>query len=288
MKIHAIQTGSISVKCSYRTGKGKLRILRLTSVLLDTQFCEIPVYAWAIEHPEGIIVIDTGLTSQMMNPEYFPAPQRIYWETQYRFHITPEQEIGPQLLARGISPNDVRWVVLTHAHFDHTQALYTFPNSEIIFYRQEYEDVETYRSAHFDFPSKWPTWLNPRLIDYLPEPVGPFTESFPLTRAGDVRLIPTPGHTNTHQSVILQDQGLTYFFAGDTSFDMESLQQGIIDAPAMNSDQTLETRQKIIQLGQQTPLIYLPTHDPANDVRLQQHIPLMAQTPQATHETEAS
>ena len=284
MRIHALKVGSMSIKTSYYAGKGKVRALRLSSVLLDPQFMEVPVYAWAIEHPEGVIVIDTGLTARMTAPSYFPWLQRPYWLTQYRFNITPDEEIGPQLIARGISPGDVRWVVLTHAHFDHTQALYHFPNSEIVFYHKEYQDVQTFRSAHFDFPAKWPKGLKIRQIDYVNEPVGPFAESYPLTQAGDVRLLPTPGHTDTHQSVILQENGLTYFFAGDTSFDLKSLLDGTIDAPAMNSDLTLETRQRIIELGRTTPLVYLPTHDAETGTRLAHRTPLFAATTQNAYE----
>lgn len=285
MHIHAFKTGTIRTKCHYRTATGRSRIMRLASVLFDRTFCDLPVYAWAIEHPEGLIVIDTGLTAQMTLPEYFPALQRIYWQTQYRFLVAPEEEIGPQMQARGLSPADVRWVILTHAHFDHTQALYYFKHAEIVFYGDEYEDVQKYRSAHFDFPSKWPEGLNIRLIDYLPEPVGPFASSFALTQAKDLRLVPTPGHTSTHQSVILQDEGMTYFFAGDASFDLAGLQDGTVDVPAVSAAQTLETRQKIVELARSTPLVYLPTHDPAVESRLQQRTPVFTATTPYVYET---
>jgi len=284
MRVHALKVGSMSIKTSSYAGQGKLRALRLTSVLLDPEFMEVPVYAWAIEHPEGVIVIDTGLTARLTAPSYFPLLQRPYWLSQYRFNITPDEEIGPQLIARGISPDDVRWVVLTHAHFDHTQALYYCPSAEAVFYYKEYQDVQTFRSAHFDFPSKWPKNLKVHQIDYVSQPVGPFAQSYALTQAGDVRLLPTPGHTATHQSVILQDEGLTYFFAGDTSFDLKSLLDGTLDAPAMNSDLTLETRRRIMELGRTMPLIYLPTHDPESGTRLAHRTPLFAATLQNAYD----
>lgn len=275
MRVHALKTGVLSVKNSYYAAKGRLRILRLASVLLDPGFRDIPVYTWAIEHPEGVIVIDTGMTAQVNDPDYFPALQRPYWRTQYRYKITPDDEIGPQLRARGISPDDVRWVIITHTHFDHTMALYHFPKSEIIFLRKEYEDTQRFRSAHFAFPSKWPDWLEPRLIDYVPERFGPFEEGFVLTQAGDVRIVPTPGHTMGHQSVILQDNGQTIFFAADASFDLPSLLNGTLDAPAFNSNETLKTRQRILNLAVLTPLVYLPTHDPDTERRLNQRTALI-------------
>jgi glyoxylase-like metal-dependent hydrolase (beta-lactamase superfamily II) len=274
MQIHAMKTGVMTVKNCYCNAKGRWRILRFTSSLLDSGFRDVPVYTWAIEHPEGVIVIDTGLTAQMNSPNYFPLLQRPYWRTQYRYKITPEEEIGPQLRLRGISPQEVRWVVITHAHFDHTSALYHFPNSEIIFFRKEYQDVQRFRSAHFDFPSKWPDWLKIRLIDYIPEPVGSFKQSYPLTQVGDVRLVPTPGHTMGHQSVVLQDVGQTYFFAADASFDLPSLLNGTLDAPAFNSDVTLKTRDRICDFAASQSLVYLSTHDPETERLLTQHIPV--------------
>jgi N-acyl homoserine lactone hydrolase len=268
MRIHAMNTAELSVKSRYVISTGRLRLFRLINVLLDSKFIDIPVYTWAIEHPEGVIVIDTGETAQVNNSDYFPAIQRPYWRSQYRFHVTPEREIGAQLRARGIPPEEVRWVVMTHAHFDHSGCLHQFPNAEVIFSQKEYSDVQRFRSAHFDFPSKYPEWLKPRLIDYVPEAIGAFPSSFPLTKAGDVRLVPTPGHTMGHQSVILQDEGYTFFFAGDASFDQASLQNGNIDAPAFNTDQTLETRRRILEYAEQTPTVYLSTHDRDTEQRL--------------------
>jgi N-acyl homoserine lactone hydrolase len=268
MHIHAIRTGQIAVKNSYVEAKGNNRLMRLASVLLDPTFRDIPIYAWVIEHPEGLMVIDTGETALVNEPEYFPVLQRPYWKTQYRFDVAPEDEIGAQMRRLGLPPEEVRWLIQTHAHFDHTDALYYFPNSRILFSRKEYEDVTTYRSAHFAFPSKWPHWLKPQLVDYVPQAVGPFSQSFTVTQAGDVQIVPTPGHTLGHQSVLLHEGDVTYFFGGDTSFDLPSLLSGVIDAPAFNAHKTLETRQKILDYACDTPLVYLTTHDPETANRL--------------------
>jgi N-acyl homoserine lactone hydrolase len=283
MRIHAIKAGSLDVKTSFYAGKGKTRAARMTSMLLDRTFKNIPVYSWAIEHPEGIIVIDTGLTSRMRSSSFFPLIQRPYWTSQFRFNITPDEEIGPQLIRRGISPNDVRWVIITHSHFDHTQALYHFPNSEIVFSRADYDAVQAFRLMRFDFPSKWPKGMKIRKIEYMNAPVGPFEQSYPFTRAGDVRLIPTPGHTLTHQSVVLRDGGMTYFFAGDASYDLPSLLDGTIDASAMNSNVVLETRKRILKYAATTPLIYMSTHDAGNETRLANRTPLF-ETVQTTQQ----
>lgn len=274
MQVHALQTGLLTVKRNYVTAKDGNRLMRLTSSLLDNKFIDIPVYVWVIEHPEGVIVIDVGDTAQANAPGSFPAIERPYWRSQYRFKIQPQQEIGAQLAALGIPPENVRFVVLTHAHFDHTGALYAFPNARFIISAKEWQDVLRYRSAHFALPSKYPVWFKPESIAYVPAAVGPFEQSYPLTKAGDVSIIPTPGHTLGHQSVILQDATDTIFFAGDTSFDQDSLLNGIIDAPAFNAQVLRHTRQRILDYARDTRLIYLPTHDHHTGERLAQRTAL--------------
>lgn len=274
MQIHALRTGMIRCKRNYVRAKGSNRLMRLTSSLMDSEFTEIPVYTWVIEHPEGVIVVDTGEIAATREADYFPVMQRPYWCTQYEFLVTPDEEIGPQLRSLGIPPNEVRWVVLTHAHFDHTDGLNYFPNSEIVISRKEHDDVFRYRSAHFAFPSKWSSELRWRPIDYVPQPVAAFGRSFTLTHAGDVHLVPTPGHTLGHQSVILEQDGMAFFFAGDTSFDLKSFENGDMDAPAFDANRDLHTRRMILESALEMPLIYLTTHDPNTERRLQGRIPL--------------
>jgi hypothetical protein len=60
MKIHAIQTGTVAITTAWREGVGHGR-RRLLHTILDKQWTEpLPIYAFAIEHPEGVIVVATG------------------------------------------------------------------------------------------------------------------------------------------------------------------------------------------------------------------------------------
>ncbi len=63
MKIHPIQTGTVSLTTAFREGVGHGN-RRLLNTLLDRKWTEpLPIYAFAIEHPEGVIVVDTGETA---------------------------------------------------------------------------------------------------------------------------------------------------------------------------------------------------------------------------------
>ncbi|MBZ0299172.1 MAG: N-acyl homoserine lactonase family protein, partial [Anaerolineae bacterium] len=72
MNIHAIQTGTVQVKTRQRAGSGS-GPLRLIHTLLDPNWTKpLPIYAWVIEHPEGVIVVDAGESARTAQPGYFP------------------------------------------------------------------------------------------------------------------------------------------------------------------------------------------------------------------------
>lgn len=267
MNVHAIQTGTVVIRPNQRQGKGT-GVMRLINTFSDRHWTEpLPIYAWVIEHPEGVIVIDTGETAQAATTGYFPA-----WHPYFKnvaMQVTPEQEIGPQLQAIGIHPGNVRWVILTHLHTDHAGGLGHFPKSEILVMRRAFELASGFAGQMRGFlPHRWPSWFAPKLIDLAPVSFGIFPSSYKLTNAGDVFIVPTPGHTEVHVSVLLQDSGLTFFFAGDASYTQQLMLARQIDGVALNDREARQTLLRILQFTQSTPTVYLPTHDPESAKRL--------------------
>ncbi len=268
MRIHAIQTGTVAIKERQRQGVGH-GFRRTINTLFDRTWTEpLPIYVWVIEHPEGVIVIDTGETARATKPGYFP-----WWHPYYRVGVRewvrPEEEVGPQLRALGINPNDVRRVVMTHLHTDHAGGLHHFPKAEILVSRTEYQNASGFRGQLGGFlPQHWPTWFAPTLIDFTSQPHGPFPTSHALTTAGDVHLVPTPGHTLGHLSVIVHEDEKTIFFAGDTSYTQQLMLSQTIDGVAASEALARQTLQRILAYTQTTPTIYLPSHDPEAARRL--------------------
>jgi N-acyl homoserine lactone hydrolase len=71
MRIHVIQTGTVAIKQVQRHGRRKGN--PVLNILLDPNWTEpLPIYAFVIEHPEGLIVVDTGETARVAEPGYFP------------------------------------------------------------------------------------------------------------------------------------------------------------------------------------------------------------------------
>jgi glyoxylase-like metal-dependent hydrolase (beta-lactamase superfamily II) len=224
MKVHAIQTGFVRIKTAQVEGRGH-GLSRRLAIFTDTNWTEwLPTYAWAIDHPEGVIVVDTGQGAHLLESGKSLHPY-VRWEVVFR--IEREQEIGPQLRALGIASRDVKRVVLTHQHMDHDGGLVHFPESEILVASGELQTARGYLGRLRGYlRHRWPSWFDPKPLSLAAESFGPFAASRRLTQAGDVVAVATPGHTADHISVVVRDGGIDYFLAGDTSYNEDLMLEG--------------------------------------------------------------
>jgi glyoxylase-like metal-dependent hydrolase (beta-lactamase superfamily II) len=266
MRIHAIRTGSVRIKSAQIEGRGT-GPLRMLGIFLDRNWSDWePTFAWAIEHDEGVIVVDTGQATHLLLEAGRSLHPYARWEV--RFRIEPEQEIGPQLAALGIGPRDIKRVVLTHLHMDHDGGIKHFPYSEILAARGEIQKARGMMGRIRGYlPQRWPNQFDPVPLDLDDGPVGPFAASKRLTKAGDVVAVATPGHTADHLSVLVHDADVTYFLAGDASYTEALMIAGKVDGVSPNVGVSSATLSAIRHFALEHPTVYLPTHDPDSGAR---------------------
>jgi len=89
----------------------------------------------------------------------------------------------------------------------------------------------------------------------------------PLTKRGDVLIVPTPGHTPHHVSVVVCGEP-SYLLAGDTSYNQALLVAGKVDGVSPDPEVTRRTHARILAFARERPLVYLPSHDPESATRL--------------------
>jgi N-acyl homoserine lactone hydrolase len=268
IRVHSIQTGFVAVKSAHRQISG-IEDARLLSIALDNRWTEwMPINTWVIEHPEGVIVVDTGETSKMNDPEYVNCDPVTAWiyQNNLRFAVSAADEIGSQFPTLGLDPAEVRWVVQTHLHSDHMGGLSSFPNATVYVPREDYPDSAGVLTCQL------PANLAPKFADFEAMDLPGIGLGFRLTADGDVMIIPTHGHSMGHQSVMLDDGEAHYIFAGDTSFDEAQLRENIIGGIVADTTLARETLEKLRVFIRETPSIYLPTHDPDSGQRFAEGI----------------
>lgn len=274
MKIHGFETGTATIKQNQFRGKGPGRT-RILSALAGRKWTgPLPILCWLIEHDEGLILVDTGETSKVSSPGYFPR-WHPYYRLATRFDVPREKEIGPLLIAAGFDPRDVAKVVITHMHTDHAGGLHHFENAEIILGAQELDAFNGPR-AQLDgyLTHRTPSWLNPTRLELNDGPFHGFKANAPITRAGDVRVVATPGHTPGHVSVIVDEGDKLVMLAGDTSYAQSTMLEGVVDGVSPKASVARKTLEAIRQTASARELVYLPTHDPESQQRLADREPV--------------
>ncbi len=265
MRVHAIQTGRVQIKASQIVGRGH-GLKRRLAPLIDAEWSAwLPVYAYAIEHRDGVILVDTGASAAFKRlPRWHP-----YFRLSVRFDIEPEQEAGPQLRAIGIGAADVRRVVLTHLHIDHDAGLAAFPNSEILVSPGELATASGIAGRIRGYlPQRWPKNFDPKPLVLDDGAYGPFRRSRCLAADGRIVAVATPGHTPDHLSVIVEDGDRAIFIAGDASYSEATMLAGTIDGVSEDEAAASATLGAICAFAASRPTIYLPAHDPEAPNRL--------------------
>ena len=264
IKVTAIQTGTVSIRPHHHCGEeGRGPIGRKIDMIRDKAWVEdLPIYTYLIEHPEGNFLVDSGDCAANSHKEYLPS-----WHPFFRHgvvvKVAPGEEVGEQLKVMGLDPaKDLKGLLLTHMHHDHAGGLNHFPHTPIIVSRENFNLANSIKGRIFGcLPQHFPRWLSPQLIEGGGEQIGPFTGCVPVTKDKRILLVPTPGHMRGHMSVVVRAPDITYFLAGDATYDQNLLLEELVDGVTYDVALSKQTLRQIRQLGEMEPTVLLPAHD---------------------------
>jgi N-acyl homoserine lactone hydrolase len=196
-----------------------------------------PSYAHAVVHGDGVFLFDNGVG--FGNAEI---------ESTFSPRVT---SIEDALAEHGISIEDVTGVANCHLHFDHSGQNGRIPPGVPLFVqRDEWTKVHE------------PDYTVPEWIDVPGLSYEVLDGTFEV--APGLRLVPTPGHTAGHQSLVLDTSEGTVVLAGQ-AVQSRAEWEGATDPAASGASAARDPRypRSVEQLRSFDPVRVYFAHDPA-------------------------
>lgn len=195
------------------TGRGRSRA-RASYTGGGGELLDFVGYAFVHEHPEhGVLVIDPGYPSLAEDPSVYPG--------RFLANVTGLSEVAPlvgQLSAAGLAAADVDRLLITHGHVDHAGAIADFPGATLHVVEREWDFARKRDPLHAVIPEPYVDHEAVELLTFDGGPYGPFPSHHDLYGDGSVIVLPTPGHTPGHSSVLVNLPESSWLLVGDAAW----------------------------------------------------------------------
>ena len=210
VKIHVLHCGSIRIKKDLLNNGGRFSSdITRAMITPDSHRVTLPVSAYLVEHPSGLYLVDTGWSRDPDLPRHLTA--------LYHPDVPDGMTVVEQLDARGIKPEDLTAVLITHFDADHVDGLLSVSNAKRIIVPED----EAYWSVRTKYRMRqvrelWETVRYERLF-YRGYQLGPMNRAIDITGDESIMMVSLPGHTDGHAGVIIKNGEKYILLAADAA-----------------------------------------------------------------------
>lgn len=203
IKIHVLHTGKVrtSPYLPYGNGCGIIKASGITTP--RNKWLWMPVSVYLIEHPKGLVLVDTGWNRSMSpNGEYDKKAQIdslgsfVLYNINQGF-VESGAAVDEQLNAMGIKPSDLDYVLLTHLDCDHANGLSLVKDAKNILVSNDEFKMLNNKSPiiKIRFQNKW--WNDTKIKGFeYNDTEGPFGKAYDLFGDGSIKMINIQGHSD--------------------------------------------------------------------------------------------
>lgn len=230
--------------------------------LVSKEEITAPVYAYLIDHPEhGLMLVDTGVGWEQAHDHdgYYGGILARLLTARDEYILPVEQELEVQIARLGYELGDVETVFMTHVHDDHAGGLRSAPNAKVFLAEEDQEEGVAYA------PSFETTEDDLELVSYTSGSFRNFDASQDVFGDGSVTLLPTPGHSPGHTSVLLRMDDHNMLFVGDHAYTLRHLAVEEVRQMTIGGEETekqVEGIRRVRELSEELPnTVMLHAHD---------------------------
>jgi N-acyl homoserine lactone hydrolase len=185
-----------------------------------------------VRHPAGDLLIDTGNSSHF-DDEIRGYPFRTWLKLRFLAgRLKPPVPLPELLRLVKEDPRKLRWVILSHAHLDHSGGLMDLPNLPILLLPEELRfaadpNVEAKGYVMAEHAQRFPAPGAPTLR-FDRQPYETFDESADLYKDGSVVVVPLRGHTPGSVGIFVNlSPSRRLFYVGDAVDDERGFKERV-------------------------------------------------------------
>jgi N-acyl homoserine lactone hydrolase len=214
---------------------------------------DLPCPSFLIEHQKGLVLFDTGC-----NPKIIDDAVGYWGETARHLPLkwSKADTLDKMIKGVGYKAEDVKYVILSHAHLDHAGGLTYFPKAKFLVGSNEL------RYAYWPDPARRWAFI---LDDYIPTRGYDWLElgaDFDMFGDGSLKFLLTPGHTPGECSLLVNLPNRKILLTGDTVH----VRSAVVNEATMPldtaPDQSVESIQRIKAIRDMHDATMWITHDP--------------------------
>ena len=268
MKVHVLHTGEVRVSPYLPFGGDNCNLLKASGMTTPKEdWIWLPVSVYLIEHPKGLILVDTGWHRDM-SPEgvYDKAAQIKSLGSRVLYNVNQGQiplgeAVDEQLATMGIKPADLDYVLLTHLDCDHANGLRAVKDAKHIIVAQEELDCAR-KNGFIRYKKKWWEGVDLQTIEWNGTE-GPVQKSFDLFGDSSIKMINIPGHCDGLCAVkITREDGRYVLLFSDGGYATKSWKEMITSGVSLDKEMQRKSLQWIREQSMDANCIEsLATHD---------------------------
>lgn len=224
IKIHVLHTGLVKVDKALPFHGHYRNPLAFTGLFrTERNQVTLPVSSYLIEHPKGLILIDTGWNKLVRQSNWRELGPQVQINTGY---LPTGWAVDERLASLGYRPEDLDLVLLSHLHCDHVSGLKHVQNAKKILVSTPEWQVANHLPMVY-LPHEW-RGVNVKTYDFQTTDIGPIGESYDVFGDGSILQIHTPGHASGMASTLIRgSDGKYVLLAADTGYANLSWEQMI-------------------------------------------------------------
>lgn len=210
-----------------------------------------PHFFYLVDHPRGRVLFDTGLHPEVRTDF---AARMGGAAGAFPIEMPADGDVVGQLRTLGLRPEDIDAVVQSHLHFDHAGGLEFVRHAPVYVQAVELRtarnpppyQADLYMPADFEHDLDW------RLLE----------GEHDLFGDGAVTIIPTPGHSPGHQSLVVRfEERRPLVLLGDAAYNLEKMRRRRLPAIVWSPDAMVDSWERLERIERETGAELRCTHE---------------------------